>query len=414
MDRFAHPAVEQPVEVVGRKAGDAGQGVQVLVPGGEETVQIRVFGELGAFLSGGIDSSTIVAVMQSLSTQPVRTFSIGFNEDGYNEAAHAKVVAAHLGTRHTELYVSSQEARDVIPRLPQIYSEPFSDSSQIPTFLVAQMARREVAVSLSGDAGDELFSGYTRYAFAEGPWKKLVKIPRVLRRGAAAGLTALPPCLWDCLLSFKDKKVGDKLHKLAGVLDAKDDEALYRAFISHWTHPSDLVLESQEPPTALDGLCVVPDFKNASQRMQYLDLISYLPDDILVKVDRAAMAVSLETRVPFLDHRLVEFALSLPLTITRREGLSKAPLRQLLYSYVPREIVARPKMGFGIPLDTWLRGPLREWGEDLLSASRLNQDGFFNVAAVRKKWDEHQSGARNWQYALWDVLMFQAWKGRNA
>lgn len=373
---------------------------------------------LGAFLSGGVDSSTIVAVMQSMSSQPVRTFSIGFNEKGYNEAEHARAVAAHLGTQHTELYVSPAEAIQVIPRLPQIYSEPFSDSSQIPTFLVSQLARRDVTVSLSGDGGDELFSGYSRYAMSDGLWSKLSRIPRMLRSGTASAITAVAPSAWNRLLSlplkvapqkYQQRNVGDKLHKLAGVLALPNGEEFYRRLVSHWQDPAAVVLGSKEPLTALTGLTDVPQLPSFVQRMMYLDLVSYLPEDILVKVDRASMGVSLESRVPLLDHRLVEFAWSLPMHMLRREGQSKWPLRQVLYRHVPRSLIERPKMGFGVPIDSWLRGSLREWGESLLDASRLNQEGFFNVDAIRHAWREHQSGERNQQYLLWDVLMFQSW-----
>lgn len=373
---------------------------------------------LGAFLSGGIDSSSVVAVMQSMSGQPVRTFSIGFNEEGFNEAAHAKAVAEHLGTQHTELYVSPQDALAVIPRLPQIYSEPFSDSSQIPTFLVSQLARRDVTVSLSGDGGDELFSGYSRYGMSDGLWGRLSRMPRRLRSGMAAAITSVAPESWNAAMSlpmkfapqkYRHRNVGDKLHKLAGVLAIRSGDELYRHLVSHWQSPTSVVLASSEPPTALSGLCRLPELPSFIQRMMYLDLVSYLPDDILVKVDRASMAVSLESRVPLLDHRLVEFAWSLPLSVLRRDGQSKWPLRQVLYRHVPRSLIDRPKMGFGVPIDNWLRGPLREWGDTLLDGSRLKQEGFFDADVVRNAWKEHQSGKRNWQYLLWDVLMFQAW-----
>jgi asparagine synthase (glutamine-hydrolysing) len=371
---------------------------------------------LGAFLSGGIDSSTVVALMQSMSDRPVRTFTIGFQEEGFNEAEHANVVARHLGTEHTELYVSAQDAIDVIPKLPQIYSEPFSDSSQIPTFLVSQLARQHVTVSLSGDGGDELFSGYTRYALSDKAWSRMSRAPLGLRKGAATAITAISPASWDRILGlplkmapskFRYKAVGDKLHKLAGVLALPDRDAFYRRLVSHWQHPSDLVIGADEPATALTRQ--IPSLPTFVQGMMYRDLISYLPDDILVKVDRASMAVGLEARVPMLDHRIVEYAWGLPLSYMRRDGATKWPLREVLYRYVPREIVERPKMGFGVPIDAWLRGPLREWAESLLSHHRLQSEGYFDAGMVRTVWQEHLKGDRNWQYLLWDVLMFQAW-----
>lgn len=373
---------------------------------------------LGAFLSGGVDSSAVVALMQSMSSRPVRTFTIGFHEEGYNEAVHAKAVAAHLGTDHTELYVSSSEALDVIPQLPAVYSEPFSDSSQIPTFLVSRLARESVTVSLSGDGGDELFSGYSRYATCEKLWSRLSTVSYPIRSCLADGIKALPPRVWSKVLlpmlklapqEYRLANPGDKLHKLADVVSLRTGEEIYRRLVSHWQSPSELVVGGDEPPTMLTGLETGPSLQSFVQRMMYLDTVSYLPDDILVKVDRASMGVSLESRVPLLDHRIVEFAMSLPIELLRREGQSKWPLRQVLYRHVPRELIERPKMGFGVPIDTWLRGPLREWGESLLGKSRLESEGFFRADVVRAAWDQHQSGERNWQYLLWDVLAFQAW-----
>jgi asparagine synthase (glutamine-hydrolysing) len=373
---------------------------------------------LGAFLSGGVDSSTVVALMQAQSERPVKTFTIGFNEEGYNEAVHAKAVARHLGTDHTELYVTPQQALDVIPRLPSVYCEPFSDSSQIPTFLVSQLARQHVAVSLSGDAGDELFCGYNRYVLANRLWKKLSRLPVGGRRLVARGLTALSPARWNAVLgpiqgclptSLQQINLGDKLHKGAGVLASASAEALYLGLVSHWDDPATLVIGAKEPPTLLTGNA--PQFPGLDeiQRMMALDALTYLPDDILAKVDRAAMGVSLESRVPFLDHRVVEFAWRLPQSMKLREGVSKWALRQVLYRHVPKALIERPKMGFGVPIDAWLRGPLRNWAEALLDESRLRDEGFFHPAQIRQKWAEHLSGARNWQYHLWNVLMFQAW-----
>jgi asparagine synthase (glutamine-hydrolysing) len=373
---------------------------------------------LGAFLSGGVDSSTVVALMQAQSARPVKTFTIGFHEEGYNEAEHAKAVAAHLGTEHTELYVTAQQAMDVIPRLPSLYDEPFSDSSQIPTFLVSQLARQHVTVSLSGDAGDELFCGYNRYQMTAKLWSNISSAPMPLRKLLARGLTAVPPNTWDRLAgaakgvlphSVRYSKVGDKLHKGAGVLGSSSLDALYLGLVSHWDDPASVVVGGFEPDTLLVGNAPPLPGLDSIQRMMALDMLTYLPDDILAKVDRAAMGVSLETRVPFLDHRVVEFAWRLPQSMKLREGQSKWALRQVLYRHVPKSLIERPKMGFGVPIDNWLRGPLRDWAENLLDESRLRNEGFFHPGAVRTKWQEHLSGQRNWQYHLWDVLMFQAW-----
>lgn len=372
---------------------------------------------LGAFLSGGIDSSTIVSLMQAQSSRPVQTFTIGFNEEGYNEAVHAKAVAKHLGTDHTELYVTPQQALDVIPKLPTLFCEPFSDSSQIPTFLVSQLAKQKVTVSLSGDAGDELFAGYNRYVMANNLWGRLNRLPSGVRSIAAHGIHTLSPATWNKLLSpiqpilpssLRMANVGDKLHKGASVLFSKSIDDLYLGLVSHW-NPEEIVLGAAEPATFLRGNAPRLDGLDSVQRMMALDSISYLPDDILVKVDRAAMGVSLEGRVPFLDHRVVEFAWQIPQSLKLKDGVGKWILRQVLYKYVPKELIERPKMGFGVPIDSWLRGPLREWAEELLDEKRLRQEGFFDPKPIRAKWAEHLSGQRNWQYHLWDVLMFQSW-----
>lgn len=369
---------------------------------------------LGAFLSGGIDSSTIVALMQAQSSRPVKTFTIGFHEAGYNEAEHAKAVAAHLGTEHTELYVTPQEAMAVIPRLPTIYDEPFADSSQIPTFLVSQLARQHVTVSLSGDAGDELFSGYNRYTATAGMWRKFSRLPLPVRRAAARSITAISPDAWSAMARMLPcqrlgHRFGDKLHKGASVLGSLTVDALYHGLVSHWNDPAQLVIGGHEPPTLLTGL--QPDLPRMDpvERMMALDMVTYLPDDILTKVDRASMAVSLESRVPMLDHRVVEFAWRLPQSLKLRNGVGKWVLRQVLYRYVPQRLIDRPKMGFGVPIDAWLRGPLRDWAEALMDESRLRREGYFDPAPIRQKWTEHLDGSRNWAYHLWDVLMFQAW-----
>jgi asparagine synthase (glutamine-hydrolysing) len=373
---------------------------------------------LGAFLSGGVDSSTIVALMQAQSSRPVKTFTIGFSEAGYNEAQYAKQVAQHLGTDHTELYVTPEQAMAVIPQLPTLYDEPFADSSQIPTFLVSQLARQHVTVSLSGDAGDELFGGYNRYFWGRNIWKHIGWMPRPMRSFMAKALTVIPPRNWNKIFALlapvlpnplKQPAPGDKLHKLAKMLSAIGPEEIYRhSFLSHWNSPT-LVADSLEPITSLTDPNQNSHLLDFTQWMMYLDTISYLPDDILVKVDRATMGVSLESRVPFLDHRVVELAWQIPLTMKIRHNQGKWILRQVLYQYVPKALIERPKMGFGIPLDSWLRGPLREWAETLLNSQRLRQEGFFNESLIREKWEEHLAGKRNWQYHLWDVLMFQAW-----
>lgn len=395
------------------KPVDAVDALEVLV---KDAVRQQMVADvpLGAFLSGGVDSSTVVALMQAQSSRPVKTFTIGFNEESYNEAVHAKAVAQHLGTEHTELYVSPQQAMEVIPRLPSLYCEPFADSSQIPTFLVSQLAKQHVTVSLSGDAGDELFCGYNRYQITENLWRKLAIVPAPLRALAAKGITALSPSAWDSLANIipganRYAVLGDKLHKGAGVLSSATVDELYLGMVSHLRDPASWVIGGQEPPTRLTGLR--PDLGGLGvvERMMALDTISYLPDDILVKVDRAGMGVSLEGRMPFLDHRVVEFAWSLPLENKLCDGQTKWPLRQLLYRHVPRELIDRPKMGFGVPLHDWLRGPLREWAEGLLNEDRLRREGFFYPAPIQTMWTEHLSGQRNWMAQLWNVLIFQAW-----
>jgi len=369
---------------------------------------------LGAFLSGGIDSSTVVALMQAQSSRPVRTFSIGFDEAGYNEAQHAKVVAAHLGTEHTELYVRPDDALALISRLPEIWDEPFADSSQLPTLLVSQMARQHVTVSLSGDGGDELFCGYGRYAVGQRIWGKLSMVPRPLRAAAGAALSHMPVQALQKVNDLLPKRLrqpasGDRLLKLAKVLGYPDGAGFYRSLVSHHNDPASVVIDGGEPPTVLTDRALWPEVSDFREQMMYLDAKTYLPDDILTKVDRASMAVSLEARVPLLDHRVVEFAYALPLAMKLREGQSKWLLRQVLYRHVPRQIIDRPKMGFGVPIEHWLRGQLRDWGEALLSEKRLHDDGYFDPAPIRRMWEEHQSGKRRWHYYLWDVLMFQAW-----
>lgn len=396
---------------------EAVEGLDTLL---RDAVRMRTVADVpvGVFLSGGIDSSTVVALMQAQSSNPVRSFSIGFDEAAYNEAQHAKAVAKHLGTDHTELYVTPAEAMDVIPSLPAIYDEPFADSSQIPTILVSKLARRHVTVTLSGDGGDELFCGYVRYFWGRRIWNKIGRVPSGVRGLAGKALTSLSPDAWNRLMGGVTRLVpstslkeltGHRVHKLAEVLSVPTPDVLYHGLISHWPDPNAIVIGAREPATALndpDQWAALDDF---TARMMYLDAITYLPDDILVKVDRASMSVSLEARVPLLDHRVVEYAWRVPLSMKIRDEQGKWLLRQVLYRYVPRELVERPKMGFGVPIDSWLRGPLRDWAEDLLSESKLRAGGHFNPAPIREKWAEHLTGSRNWEYWLWDILMFQAW-----
>jgi asparagine synthase (glutamine-hydrolysing) len=382
-----------------------------------DAVALRMIADvpLGVFLSGGIDSSIVTAYMQAQSSVPVKTFSIGFGASDYDEAVHAAKVARHLGTQHEELYVSSKEALAVIPSLPTIYDEPFADSSQIPTYLVSAMARRHVTVCLSGDGGDELFGGYHRYFLGQRARKKIARVPRSLRRPAARAITAIPTRTWDTAFrllepvtprSFRQNRPGERLHKLARVLSATDDDAMYFELVSHWRS---LVIGGSEPDLALFDRSRWPRPLDPIERMMYFDQISYLPDDILVKVDRASMAVSLEAREPLLDHRLVEFAWTLPLSMKVKDGGGKWLLRKLLHRHVPPELVERPKMGFGVPIDDWMRGPLREWAESLLDERRIRAEGFLDAAPIAERWRAHLAGQGDWQHYLWTVLMFQAW-----
>lgn len=378
---------------------------------------------VGAFLSGGVDSSTIVALAQAYSRTPVKTFTIGFEEAGYNEAVYAEQVAKHLGTEHTELYVSHQDALNVIPDLPELYDEPFADSSQIPTFLVSKLARSRVAVSLSGDAGDELFCGYNRYKLADRLWRRSRQVPGALRQVASRGLNAMPIAAWDAMGAAARKlklgagipvHLGDKLHKFARVLGmAGDSASLYEALLEQWQGVDGLVKGARPVNRLTANAAVWRNDLDMNHRMMLLDTVSYLTDDILVKVDRAAMGVSLESRIPLLDHRIYEFAWQLPMHMKMRDGQGKWLLRQVLYRYVPRELIERPKVGFAVPIGIWLRGPLKDWAADLLDPARLNREGYLDAARVTKMWDEHLRGHRNWQYPLWCVLMFQAWLEKN-
>lgn len=376
---------------------------------------------VGAFLSGGIDSSAIVSLMQLQSSRPAQTFTIGFHENDFNEAEYAKKIARHLGTDHTELYVSSLEAQAVIPRLPVLFDEPFADSSQIPTFLVAELAHRHVTVSLSGDGGDELFGGYNRYFWARRIQKNMQWMPAGLRNISSAVLRQISPSILDALLAnnfvpphWRISEPAEKFRKVAEILSSGSPEAIYLELVSHWKDPDRIVKGGAEPPTVLTDRNSWPNLPDFTSWMMQMDLVTYLPDDILVKVDRCSMGVSLESRVPYLDdHRVVEFAWRLPLDMKIRSGKGKWILRQVLNKYVPAQLMQRPKKGFSVPIGAWLKGSLRGWAEDLLDESRLEREGYFEPAPIRAKWREHLAGKHNWQYYLWDILMFQAWLETN-
>jgi asparagine synthase (glutamine-hydrolysing) len=379
-----------------------------------DAVKLRMEADvpLGAFLSGGIDSSVVVALMQTQSSRPIRTFSIGFHEEAYNEADHAKAVASYLGTEHTELYVRSQDALAIIPRLPSIYDEPFADSSQIPTLLVSELARKHVTVSLSGDGGDEIFGGYSRYEFAEKRWRALSLLPLGVRRAVAQTLRAEVPRSWGRLAGVLKwpGAARETRHRIAALLELSGREDVYSRMMSYWDPGAEpLISRETLSSTRLTEPHLTPTVPDFSEWMMYVDSEMYLPDDILAKVDRASMSVSLEARVPLLDHRVAEFAWRLPRAIRIGKPPGKQILRDVLSRYVPRALFERPKMGFGVPISAWLRGPLREWAENLLDERRLRDQGLLDVGSVRQRWTEHTKGAREWHYSLWGILMFEAW-----
>ena len=390
--------------------GDTGEAVEALHELLRQAVASQVVADvpLGAFLSGGIDSSTIVAMMQAHSSQPVKTFTIGFGEAGYNEAVQARKVADVLGTDHTELYVSPQDALNTIPRLPVLYDEPFADSSQIPTSLVAELARRHVTVALSGDGGDEVFGGYARYSWTRDLWTLLSPIPNSIRRIYQQTIAAVPSRWTSAGIMGKARMISDILN-----YQFQSVEQLYFLLVSHWRSPTSIVKHADERRTFLSDRSTWSEASELESRMMAIDTLTYLPDDILVKVDRASMAVSLETRAPFLDHRVVEFAWRLPLSVKIKARKGKWILRQVLHNHVPKKLVERPKRGFIVPIESWLRGPLREWAEALLDERQLRLDGFFQVGPIRERWAEHVGGRRQWDRCLWDVLMFQAWLQTN-
>ena len=393
--QVSHEAQDQPLSFTSdEQATDALEAVLTQAVQGQMISDVS----LGAFLSGGVDSSMVVALMQRHSAQAVQTFSIGFDDPAFNEAEYAKAVAAHLGTAHTELYVSAADALAVVPRLPDLYDEPFADSSQIPTTLVTRMTQQHVTVALSGDGGDELFGGYSRYARALQWWARRQAVPAGLRGllGAAAKAGA-------AMLPSGHRR--DQFDKLSEVLGAAHEGEFYRQFVSYWKDPAQAVIGVELPATPFDA----PSSLGLFERMMLLDVLTYLPDDILVKVDRAAMAASLETRVPMLDHRVFEFSQRLPASYKRRDGQGKWLLRQVLYRHVPQHMIDRPKKGFSVPMAAWLRGPLKDWGAALLDPARLRQDGLFHTGPVLQKWREHQAGKHDWSTHLWSVLMTQAW-----
>lgn len=435
-DRTSHADVPEPIPYW-RLADVAANGLQNPFEGTEteavlalETqlktaVGLQMIADvpLGAFLSGGLDSSTVVALMQAQSNRPVKTFTIGFHESQYNEADKARNVARHLGTDHTELYVTPEAAKNVIPLLPELYDEPFADSSQIPTFLVSQLARQHVKVSLSGDAGDELFGGYLRYFFAMALWQKVAPFPTFGRQLSASVIRMIPAAAWNAIGtvarplipgSRPGRLLAGRAFHAADVLNAGNRKELYHQLISYWKDPEEVVIGASEPPTIFEAQNGWPDEAEFGDMMMYLDGMSYLPDDILTKVDRAAMGVSLETRVPFLDHRVVEFAWKLPLRYKIHNGEGKLILRKILHQYVPKELTQGPKMGFGVPIDSWLRGPLRDWAESLLNEDRLKREGFFRPAPIREKWRRHLLRESDLEYDIWGLLMFQSWMERQS
>ncbi len=371
----------------------------------------------GAFLSGGVDSSLIVALMQKQLSTPVKTFTIGFHNEAYNEAEHAKAIAEYLGTDHTELYLNDDDAMQVIKDLATIYDEPFADSSQIPTYLVSKMAKEHVTVVLSGDGGDELFAGYNRHKLAHTQWPKLAKCPLFIRSLTSKLIKMHSPETLNNVNSLlpstkRMRLIGDKLHKAADSMVVKDHKELYLSLVSQWTNPDKIVINSTEPDSLALNNNLSSDL-SPTEYMMALDMITYMSDDILTKVDRASMATSLETRVPLLDHSIIEYAWSLPLDYKLRDGVTKSPLRDILYKHLPRELIERPKMGFGIPLDSWLRGGLRSWASGLLSPDRLRSEGYFKESEVTRIWNEHLSESFNHTQKLWCILMFQAWIDEN-
>lgn len=384
-----------------------------------DSIKLRMQSDvpLGAFLSGGVDSSLIVALMQAQSSRPIKTFTIGYEDKAYDEAPYGAAVARHLGTAHHELRITAQDGLALIPALARIWDEPFSDSSQIPTMLVSRLTREHVTVSLSGDAGDELFGGYNRYFLATRIWNTCSRLPAGVRSGLSGlanspALGRMASAAFSIHPRLRNLLIADRLPKVGAVLAETDQLALYRKLVSHLDDPSVILTNKAQPASpAFANVLQGRDFR---EQMMFIDTLTYLPDDILVKVDRASMAVSLESRVPFLDPRVIDYAWRLPLSAKIGQGYGKKILRDILYRHVPRELIERPKMGFAVPIESWLRHELRDWAESLLDRKRLYEEGYFEADQVRKLWDDHLAGRRRNHYVLWDILMFQAWHEANS
>jgi asparagine synthase (glutamine-hydrolysing) len=411
-DAVAH-ARRHPLTLSDRELTDQLEGALSDAVGARMVADVPV----GAFLSGGIDSSTVVALMQRHTSMPVRTFTVGFANRSFDESREAAEVAAHLGTDHTTVHVGDAETLEVIKEIPHIWDEPFADSSQIPTHLVSRVARRDVTVSLSGDGGDELFAGYNRHVWLDRLWGRVARVPAGARRTAGSALGRIPPGVVERTAGaagvlparWRLRNPSTKVVKLARVLAASDSDDAYRALKTHWDDAMAIVLGTHPVDRTVDGNGSPVSESDVTEHMLWCDLVGYLPDDILVKLDRAAMAVSLETRVPFLDRRILNLAWSLPLDAKVRGGQSKWLLRQVLERHVPAALTERPKMGFGLPIGTWLRSELAPWAEHLLEERRLRSQGLLDPLPIRRAWEQHRSGRRDLGYELWDVLVLQSW-----
>lgn len=371
---------------------------------------------LGAFLSGGVDSSLIVSLMQAQSPSSINTYTIGFNEPKFDEAPYAKAIAKHLGTTHTEFYLSADDAVSIIPSLPDVYDEPFADSSQIPTILVSRMTKQHVSVALSGDGGDELFAGYPRYQITAGLWKRIKKLPLPARHIMAYSLRSLSSKGWDNVCSIfpstvRAKVNGRRIYRMSELLASENLAQMYTGLMSQWQPTDDVVLGIDDRDR---GIVTWESADDYIEEMRRWDVAQYLPDDLLVKVDRGAMSASLETRAPLLDHRVAELAFSLSSSQLIKNGVGKWPLRELLKQYVPTSFFDRPKAGFSIPLAEWLRGPLKGWAEDLLAEERIKREGYFDCQKIRTAWLQHQNGTYDRSLHLWNILMFQSWLDKNS